>query len=86
MVSAGASKLGKTSIIFIAPGVKVNARYYREAVLAEMLPEMDALSGGDYVFMQDGARAHTARVNIEYLNQNCPEYIPLTTGHLIAQI
>ena len=59
--------MDKESVIFIASGVKVNARYYREAVLPEMLPEMDALSGGDYVFMQDGARAHNARVNIEYL-------------------
>ena len=30
----------------------------------------------DFVFMQDGARAHTARSTIEYLDGNCPEYVP----------
>ena len=37
---------------------------------------MSDLIGNDhYVFMQDGARAHTAKTTLEYLNKNVPEYI-----------
>jgi len=64
MVSVGVSKQGKTSIHFVQPGVKVDGRYYRDTLLAEMIPEMDDLADGhDYVFQQDGARAHTAKVS-----------------------
>ena len=33
-----------------------------------MIPDMDNLAGGDqYLFMQDGARSHTAKDTVEYL-------------------
>ena len=77
MISAGVSTTSKTPIYFVEPGVKVNAAYYQESILSKMLPDMHRLSNGDdFVFMQDGARAHTARSTIEYLDGNCPEYVP----------
>ena len=61
MISAGICKLGKTSIHFVNPGVKVNRQYYCHDLLPQLLPEMEALlSNGDYIFMQDGARSHTS--------------------------
>ena len=76
MVSVGVSKQGKTSIHFVQPGVKVDGRYYRDTLLAEMIPEMDDLADGhDYVFQQDGARAHTAKDTVQYLKENVPELI-----------
>ena len=76
MVSVGISQLGKTSLFVLEPGAKVNGQYYRDELLAKMIPEMDAISGGDYIFQQDGARAHTAKDTIKYIKDNMPDYIP----------
>ena len=65
MVSVAVSKVGKSSIFFVEPGAKVNGAYYREKLLASMIPEMDRLTGYQpYVFMQDGARSHTANETV----------------------
>ena len=55
MVSVAVSKLGKTSIHFVGPGVKINAEHYRNRLLAMMIPEMSNLiKGGHFLFQQDG--------------------------------
>ena len=70
MVSVAVSKVGKSSIFFVEPGAKVNGAYYREKLLASMIPEMNRLTGYQpYVFMQDGARSHTANETVRFLNQ-----------------
>ena len=70
MVSVAVSKVGKSSIFFVEPGAKVNGAYYREKLLASMIPEMDRLTGYQpYVFMQDGARSYTANETVRFLNQ-----------------
>ena len=71
MVSVAVSKVGKSSIFFVEAGAKVNgAIYYREKLLALMIPEMDRLTGYQpYVLMQDGARSHTANETVRFLNQ-----------------
>ena len=38
MVSVAVSKVGKSSIFFVEPGAKVNGAYYREKLLASMIP------------------------------------------------
>ena len=70
MVSVAVSKVGKSSIFFVEPGAKVNGAYYREKLLVSMIPEMNRLTGyPPYVFMQDGARSHTANETVRFLNQ-----------------
>ena len=70
MVSVAVSKVGKSSIFFVESGAKVNGAYYREKLLASIIPEMDRLTGYQpYVFMQDGARSHTANETVRFLNQ-----------------
>ena len=70
------SKVGKPSIFFVEPGAKVNGAYYRENLLASMIPEMDRLTEYQpYVFMQDGARSHTANETVRFLNQQ--QYLTL---------
>ena len=70
MVSVAVSKVGKSSIFFVEPGAKVNGVYYREKLLASMIPEMDRLTGYQpYVFMQNGDRSHTANETVRFLNQ-----------------
>ena len=75
MVSGGVSNMGKTSIHFIEPGVKVNSHYYCHTLLSAMLPEMDRIGENDYILMQDGARAHTSVYTLEYLRENAPEIL-----------
>lgn len=68
MVSVGISKAGKTSIIFVEEGKTVNAQYYCDKILKEMIPQMNRLARGkEYQFMQDGARAHTANLSLDML-------------------
>ena len=70
LVSVAESKIGKSSIFFVEPGAKVNDAYFREKLLASMILEMDRLIGYQpYVFMQDGARSHTANETVGFLNQ-----------------
>lgn len=79
MVSAGVSKLGKTSLHFVEPEAKVNGEYYREQILRVMLPECAQLAGADgYTFQQDGARAHTARDTIAFLEERVPDLLEPT--------
>ena len=55
MVSVAVSKVVKSSIFFVEPGAKVNGVYYREKLLASIIPEMDRLTEYQpYMFMQNG--------------------------------
>ena len=66
MVSVAVSKVGKLSIFFVEPGAKVNGAYYREMLLALMIPEMDRFTRYQpYEFMQDGARSYTANETVD---------------------
>ena len=71
MVSAAISKLGKTSLYLIEQGVRVDSAYYCDGLLSQLIPEMTALSGGDFIFQQDGARSHTKHT-IAYIEDNFP--------------
>ena len=83
MVSVAVSKVGKSSIFFVEPGAKVNGAYYREKLFASTIPEMDRLTGYQpYVFMQDGARSHTANETVRFLNQQ--RYLTLFAAKHVA--
>ena len=57
------SKTGKTSIFFVVPNTKVNVKYYGNVLLKKMIPEVNRLAKhNEYLFMQDGAKAHTAKL------------------------
>jgi len=56
MVSVAHSKLGKTDLVFVQPGAKINCVYYCENVLEHGLqPGICRISNNDFVFKQDGA-------------------------------
>ena len=75
MVSGGISNMGKTSIHFVHPGAKINSQYYCHTLLSAMLPEMNEIGENDYIFMQDGARAHTSKYSLQFLRDNTPELL-----------
>ena len=57
MVSAGVSKIGKTSIHFVTPGAKIN-------IIAMKFCH------SDNIFMQDGALSHTSNAPLAYLDEH----------------
>jgi len=60
MVSVDVSSLGRNSIHFVEPGVKINGQYYRDVSLMEdFLPEIREFSGFD-ILQQGRASAHRA--------------------------
>jgi len=55
----------------IDQGVSIDAEYYC-GLMKEMIPEMTALSDGDFTFQQDGARAHTTKLTLVYFAEHLP--------------
>ena len=77
MISAAISKLGKSSIIFVESGIKINKEVYLKHLKETLIPEMKKLGGRNgYVFQQDGATSHTAKVVLDYLEKKVPEFLP----------
>ena len=76
MVSVGVSKLGRTHLIFVDPGVKINGAYYRDVLLTqEILPVIREISGEFFIFQQDSAPAHRARDTVALLQREVPDFI-----------
>jgi len=76
MVSMAVSKTSKTKVHFIDKGTKVDKRYYRETLLQNwLLPDIRQLCGEEFVFQQDGTPSHHAKLMVEFLQQNVPNFI-----------
>ena len=75
MVSAGVCFGGKGRLHFIDEKAKVNAQYYLRRLLPQLIEDCNQLMPVGFIFQQDGAPAHTARVTQEWLHANCPEII-----------
>src|SRR6218665_380707 len=62
MVSVAISKMGKSRIVGIEPGAKVNSQYYCRNVLGDgLLPDIRAIcQHHTWTLQQDGAPSHTA--------------------------
>jgi transposase len=57
--------------IFVEAGARINAATYQELLRTRVLPWLQQLyPGGDYVFQQDGAPAHSARTTQKFLADN----------------
>ena len=71
MVSAGICYGGKRRIHFVAEKAKINAEYYVNNLLPELIGDCQKLSpNSNFIFQQDGAPAHTSRLVQEFLEQN----------------
>ena len=63
-------KLVRLLFFFAEPNAKVNVKYYCNVLLKKMIPEMNnQAKHTEYLFMQDGARAHTAKLTLEMLKE-----------------
>lgn len=78
MVWAGIHRNGKTPLIFLEKGVKVNQKVYQEKVLEDVLLPWSRkeFENEHWVFTQDSAPAHRAKKTQEWLERNVPEFIP----------
>lgn len=77
MVWAGICATGKTPLIFVDQGVKINQEVYRRDILeAEVLPWARRHFGQkSWTFQQDSAPAHRARNTQEWCKANFPRFI-----------
>ena len=75
MVSVAVSKLGKTKLVFVQPGAKINSIYYCDNVLEQgLLPDIHRLSNDNFLFQQDGVPAQRSRHTAAYLRSNVAEF------------
>ena len=77
MVWAGVSAEGKTQLVFVPQGCKINAQTYEEHILQPVVKNLrrDMFQGSQFLFQQDGAPAHTSRRAQEWLQNNVPDFL-----------
>lgn len=76
MVWCAMSSRGLLKPVFVKPGVKINSHYYIDNVLKKLPKEAKRLfPDGDYIFHQDSAPAHTAKITLEFLRKNKINFI-----------
>src|SRR5688572_16398910 len=71
------STLGRSHLVFIDPGVKINGSYYRDVLLSQhlLLVIRNLAPEGCFVFQQASAPAHRARETIKMLTRETPDFI-----------
>jgi len=74
MVWWGVSHQGMTPLHFCEKGVKIDANVYQEVVLQGVVKPHNTtiFSGQKWVFQQDSAPAHKAKMTEEWLRRNVP--------------
>ena len=75
MVSAGICFNGKGQLHFIPEKAKVNAKLYVDTLLPKLVADCKTLLPDGFIFQQDGAPAHTARVAQDWIATNCTRFI-----------
>lgn len=78
MVWGGISEFGKTPLIFLESGARLNAQMYISEILEVAVKNCgeSIFSGRPWVFQQDGAPCHTAKVTQDWCQANLPGFIP----------
>ncbi|KAI6653991.1 hypothetical protein LOD99_3167 [Oopsacas minuta] len=78
MVWAGILVIGRTSLIFVLPGAKINSISYRKLILEPVLKDQSQsmFFGESFLFQQDGAPTHTSKVTQAWLKENILDFIP----------
>jgi inhibitor of nuclear factor kappa-B kinase subunit alpha len=77
MVWCGISKKEKFPMVFIEPGAKINATYYKTHILEKVVrPHGHRIyNGSNWTFQQDSAPAHKAIICQNWCHQNLPDFI-----------
>ena len=76
MVWAGVCATGKTPLVFVEPGVKINRHNYMEMLDQDCFPWTEQHFGNEWwCFQQDTAPAHKANETQDFLRDRCPDFI-----------
>jgi len=75
MVSAGVSFGGKGRLHLIPNKTKVNAELYVETLLPKLVQDCRSVLPSGFIFQQDGAPTHTAKLAQDWIAINCSEFI-----------
>ena len=75
MVSAGVSFGGKGRLHLIPNKTKVNAELYVETLLPKLVQDCRSVLPSGFIFQQDGAPTHTAKLAQDWIATNCTEFI-----------
>ncbi|KIH63514.1 hypothetical protein ANCDUO_06185 [Ancylostoma duodenale] len=80
MVWAGITESGRTPLVFLEKGSKMNAELYRSLVLETHLKPWAEKHFGNarWIFQQDSAPCHTALSTQRWLRNNVPDFISPT--------
>ena len=77
MVWAAVAESGKSALVFVEQGVKLNQENYRNDILVgSLLPwAKEHLKKRSWTFQQDSAPSHGAKKTQEWLSANVPNFI-----------
>lgn len=77
MVWAAISERGKSPLVFVPQGIKINKERYIEDILeGALIPWCNSVYHDEvWTLQQDGATSHTARVTQQWCKDNCPSWI-----------
>ena len=75
MVSARVCFGGKERLHFIPDKTKVNAKLYVEILLPELVQECRSVLPSGFIFQQEGASAHMAKLAQDWIATNCSAFI-----------
>ena len=75
MVSAGVCLDGKGRLHIVLNKTKVNAKLYVETLLLELVQDCRSVLPSGFIFQQDGALAHTAKLAQDWIATNWSEFI-----------
>ena len=77
MVWCGVSYKGKLPMVFIEPGTKVNATFYINDILENVVKVQGQLlyNNSPWTFQQDSAPAHSAKISQKCCMENLPDFI-----------
>ncbi|KAI6652393.1 hypothetical protein LOD99_7407 [Oopsacas minuta] len=77
MVWAGISVKGRTPLVFVPVGVKINSSTYQKLILKLVVKDLSKtmFNKEPFLFQQDGAPAHTSNISQNWLRENIPDFI-----------
>ena len=80
MVLAGITANGKTPLVFLDSGTRINKDIYQRSILSEvLLPwSQQHFQGTHWTFQQDSAPCHTAGQVQQWMRTHFPDFIPPT--------